>query len=348
MSQGQQTKQIIDKATSAVSKAQKEYMATMGTMESKQRQVNISRLKRKLTEIVDGYSKAHSRILNEMDITEPASKQKKKQFVKQYLKENLNQNLITSCQRTKGENVDKEFSKEILQILKENFSKPLFVCADTGEVPKPPGQKQQVKPQGLGQSKRPQSYRQKGKKFVSSLAGAVGGFMKKKDKPAVINPQQSKEQSVKQKLKRNFKGLFGKSGTQGKGKVQGKGQGQGQGQGQGKGQPRTQKPKSLWQRGKQKVSSGITKAASMIPKREVCNEEEALMLIRLLQANKKQLVGLELTQKEKKIALQGLDKRIADSDAQIKEMYENIKKNMSNVVIVNQKQKDRNLIKSQV
>ena len=329
MSQGQKTTQIINQATSAVSKAQKEYSQAPGVTT-----VNIAELKRKLTEIVDGYSKAYSKIMNEMDITGPSKNQKKK-FIKQYLKENLNQNLITSCKRTKAENLDKEFSKEILQILKENFSKPFFECAEPGKLP---GQKRKSLLQRTKQVGRKVS------SGVSSGLNVLGTMIPSaSQKPVSQTMVTSKKQSVKQRVKRNLKGLFGKSGTQGKGKGQGqgkgKGQGQGkvhgQGQGQGKGQLRTQKTKSLWQRGKQmggkvsqKVSSGFSKMGSMISKREVCNEQEARMLIRLLQANtKNQLANFKFKDGEKKIALQGLQKKIEfpDSDAQIIEMYKTIR-----------------------
>ncbi len=284
MSQGQ-TKQIINKATSAVSQAQKEYSQAPGVAT-----VNIAELKRKLTEIVDGYSKAYSKIMNEMDITGPSKNQKKK-FIKQYLKENLNQNLITSCKRTKAENLDEKFSKEILQILKENFSKPFFECADTGEVPKP---------QGQVQSKRPQTMKQKIKRNLSSAGAFAGGLFKKKDTQPVsqkpVSGTDSSQTAVQTKQKR--------------------------------GKSYYQKAKQMSGKVSQKVSSGLSKMGSMIPKREVCNEQEALMLIRLLQANtKNQLANFKFKYGEKKIALQGLQKKIdsPDSKAQIIEMYKTIK-----------------------
>lgn len=306
MSQGQ-TKQIINKATSAVSQAQKEYSQAPGVTT-----VNIAELKRNLTKIVDGHSKAHSRIMNEMDITGPAKNQKKK-FIKQYLKENLNQNLITSCKRTKGENLDKEFSKEILQILKENFSKPFLECAETGELP--PKKNQGPKPKSLiqrtkqvgrklgtmipkkktvSQTDSSQTMKQKLKRKVSSVGasftGAVGGLFKKKDNTQSQQKSKTNQQSMTTKALR--------------------------------------KTKQMGRKVSQKVSSGFSKMGSMIPKREVCNEEEARMLIRLLQANKKnQLGNFKFEDGEKQIALKGLKKKIesSDSEAQIKEMYTTIR-----------------------
>ena len=288
----QTTTQIINQASTVVSQAQKNYISSGG-------KVNIAELKRNLTKIVDGYSKAHIRIMNEMDITEPAIKQKKKQFVKQYLKENLNKNLITSCQKTKNP-VDEKFSKEILQILKENFSKPFFVCTETGEIP--------VKGLSKPQQKKGQSMKQRVKRIAGSglssvagavggLSGAVGGLLKKKEKPAVNNPQQAKKQSYGQKIKRKVKQVGGKVSSG--------------------------------------ISSGYSKVASMIPKKDVCNEQEALMLIRLLQANKKnQLGNFVFKDGEKKIALQGLQKKIKAEgiDSQIKEMYISIKQNIQKQV----------------
>lgn len=334
MSQGQ-TKQIINKATSAVSQAQKEYSQAPGVGT-----VNIAELKRKLTEIVDGYSKAYSKIMNEMDITGPSKNQKKK-FIKQYLKENLNQNLITSCKRTKAENLDKEFSKEILQILKENFSKPFFVCAETGE---PPKKQQGPKPKSLIQ--RTKQVGRKVSSGVSSGFNKLGTMIPKKKTVSQTDSQKPvsgtdssqtaviqtgpKKQTMKQKLKRNLSS----AGASFTGAVGGlfkkKDKPQSQGKPKKNQQSMTTKAlrttKQMGRKVSQKVSSGLSKMGSMIPKKEVCNEQEALMLIRLLQANtKNQLANFKFKDGEKKIALQGLQKRIADSDAQIKEMYENIR-----------------------
>ena len=182
--------------------------------------------------------------------------------------------------------------------------------------------------------------KQKGKRLLSSagasVAGAVGGLFKKKEKPAVNNPHQAKKQdgqpsgtkpqSYSQKIKRKVKGIF----TTDKPTTVATQTGS------------TQRKKSMYQRAKQVggavssgISSGYSKVASMIPKKDVCNEQEALMLIRLLQANKKnQLGNFVFKDGEKKIALQGLQKKIKAEgiDSQIKEMYISIKQNIQKQV----------------
>lgn len=124
MKMNQPTSKIIRNSVQQVSqyqKAQKEYQKTLGLTNK----VNLTNLKAKLEKIVDGYTKAYSKILNQSDITEQGSIQRKKQFIRQYLKLHLKNEIETVCKR-RDNSIDKDFANDIYHILNENFAKPVI------------------------------------------------------------------------------------------------------------------------------------------------------------------------------------------------------------------------------